>query len=42
MAERTESVVLDFQVDEQDAIESINALTAANKKLRAERNEVSR
>jgi hypothetical protein len=41
MAERTESVVLDFQVDEQDAIESINALTAANKKLRAERNEVN-
>ena len=30
MAERTESVVLDFQVDETDALESINALTAAN------------
>jgi chromosome segregation ATPase len=41
MAERTESVVLDFQVDETDAVESINALTAANKKLRAERNEVN-
>jgi hypothetical protein len=41
MADRTESVVLDFEVDEKESIESIKSLTEANKKLRAERNELN-
>lgn len=41
MADRTESVVLEFEVDEADSIESINSLTKANKELRAERNALN-
>lgn len=41
MAERTESVILDFQVDESESIESIASLTKANKALREERNKLN-
>ncbi len=41
MADKTESVVLEFTVDESDAVESINSLTKANKELRAERNALN-
>jgi FtsZ-binding cell division protein ZapB len=41
MAERTESVVLDFEVDVDDSIESIQSLTKANKELREERNKLN-
>lgn len=37
MADRTESIVLDFEVDLEDSIESIDNLTKANKRLREER-----
>lgn len=39
MADR--SVVLDFEIDVDQSIESINDLTAANKKLREERNKLN-
>lgn len=41
MADRTESVVLDFEVDEGASIESIASLTKANKALREERNKLN-
>lgn len=41
MAERTESVVLDFEVDLGASVESINSLTKANKALREERNKLN-
>lgn len=41
MADETKTVILEFQVDEQDAVESINSLAEANKKLRKERNELN-
>lgn len=41
MADKTETVVLEFEVDEADAVESINSLTKANKELRAERNALN-
>lgn len=41
MADKQESVVLEFSVDEQDAVESINSLTKANKELRQERNALN-
>jgi hypothetical protein len=41
MAERQESIVLDFEVDLEDSIESIDKLTAANKELRKERNALN-
>src|SRR6187401_3014371 len=41
MADRTETVVVDLEVDVEDSIESINSLTAANKELRKARNELN-
>jgi hypothetical protein len=41
MAERRESVILDFEVDEGASIESIQTLTKANKELREERNKLN-
>lgn len=41
MADRTESIILDFEVDLEDSIESINSLTKANKELRTERNALN-
>ncbi len=41
MAEQKETVILEFDIDESDAIESINSLTKANKELRAERNALN-
>lgn len=41
MADRTETVVVDLEVDVQDSIESIESLTAANKELRKERNALN-
>lgn len=41
MAERTESVILDFEVDFEDSIESIESLTKANKELREERKKLN-
>lgn len=41
MADQKETVVLEFEVDESDAVESINSLTKANKELRAERNALN-
>lgn len=41
MAERKESVVLDFEVDTKEQIESIESLTKANKALREERNKLN-
>lgn len=41
MADRTESVVLDFEVDMEDSIESIESLTKANKALREERKKLN-
>src|SRR5688572_7068512 len=41
MAERQESIVLDFEVDLDDSIESINKLRAANKELTKERNALN-
>jgi len=40
MAEKTETVILDFQVDAGDAVLSIEKLTQANKQLREERKKV--
>jgi len=41
MADQKETVVLEFEVDESEAVESINSLTKANKELRAERNALN-
>jgi hypothetical protein len=41
MAERKEEVILSFEVDEEEAIESIDSLTKANKELRKERNALN-
>lgn len=41
MADRKESAILDVDVDVDDAVESINSLTEANKRLRKERNELN-
>lgn len=41
MADRQETIVLDFEVDLEDSIESIDKLTAANKELRKERNALN-
>lgn len=41
MADRTETVVLDFEVEVQDSIESIESLTKANAALRKERNALN-
>jgi hypothetical protein len=41
MADQQNDVVLNFDVDTKEAVESINDLTAANKKLREERNKVN-
>jgi hypothetical protein len=41
MADRTESLVLNVEVDEGEAVESINSLTKANKALREERNKLN-
>lgn len=41
MAERTESVVLDFSIDVEDSIVSIKKLTDANKALREERKNLN-
>lgn len=41
MAERKETVVLDFEVDVEDSIESIESLTKANKALREERKKLN-
>lgn len=41
MADRTESIILDVEIDAQESIESINSLTAANKELRKERNALN-
>jgi chromosome segregation ATPase len=41
MADRTESVIIDLEIDVDDSIESINKLTAANKELRKERNALN-
>lgn len=40
MADRTETVVLDFEIDLEDSVESIESLTKANKELREERKKV--
>jgi hypothetical protein len=40
MSTETKTVILDFQVDEKDAVLSIEKLTAANKALREERKKV--
>jgi hypothetical protein len=37
---REETIVLDFEVDEGDSIETIDSLTAANKRLREERKKL--
>jgi hypothetical protein len=41
MADRTETIILDVEVDEADAVESIDNLTKANKELRKERNALN-
>ena len=41
MADRTETIILDVDVDEADAVESIDNLTKANKELRKERNALN-
>lgn len=41
MADRQETIILDFEVDLEDSIESIDKLTAANKELRKERNALN-
>lgn len=38
---REETVVLDFQVDESDSVESINSITKASKALREERSKLN-
>jgi len=41
MADQKETIILEFDVDEEEAVESINNLTKANKELRAERNALN-
>jgi len=41
MADRTETVVLDFEIDESDSVESINSITKASKALREERSKLN-
>lgn len=41
MADRTETVILEAEIDEGEAIESIEKLTKANKALREERNKLN-
>jgi hypothetical protein len=41
MADQRETVILDFEVDVKDSIVSIDKLTAANKELRKERNQLN-
>lgn len=41
MADRTESLILDFSVDLEDSVESINSLTKQSKALRDERNKLN-
>lgn len=41
MADRTESIILDFEVDLEDSVESINSLTKQSKALREERNKLN-
>jgi hypothetical protein len=41
MADRTETVVLDFEVDESDSVESIQSITKASKELREERSKLN-
>jgi len=41
MADRKETVVIDFEIDVEQSIESIESLTAANKELRNERNALN-
>ena len=41
MAERTESIVLDFEVDTADSVDSIESLTKASKELREERKKLN-
>jgi len=38
---RTEEIILDFEVDTGDSVQSINDLTKANKELREERNKLN-
>jgi hypothetical protein len=38
---REEKVIIDFEIDAQESIETIDSLTAANKKLREERKKVN-
>lgn len=40
MADRTESLILDFEIDEGEAVQSIDNLTKANKALREERKKL--
>lgn len=40
MADRTESIILDVEIDTQESVESINSLLEANKRLRKERNDL--
>jgi hypothetical protein len=41
MAAESKTIILDFELDVAEAVESINDLTAANKKLREERNKLN-
>jgi hypothetical protein len=41
MADRTETVVLDFEIDESDSVESIQSITKASKELREERSKLN-
>ena len=41
MADRTETLILDVEIDESDSVESIDNLTKANKELRKERNALN-
>lgn len=41
MADEKKTVILEFEVDVDQSVESINKLTAANKELRKERNELN-
>lgn len=41
MADRTETLILDFEIEEEEGIESIQSLTKANKELREERKKLN-
>src|SRR5688572_12250779 len=41
MADRTETIILDFELDVQESVTSIEKLTAVNKELRKERNALN-